>query len=80
MNKNALNIFLFVVGLLAQIRVHIVGMIGISEILICLAAPLYLIKDFNALRRDGFLSMLTLMALTCIGCLVASWYNHTPPG
>jgi len=80
MNKNTLNIFLFVVGLLAHVRVHIVGMIGISEILICLAAPLYLIKDFNALRRDGFLRMLTLMALTCIGCLVASWYNHTPFG
>lgn len=70
--------FLFMIGLLAQIRVHLVGMIGISEILICLAAPFLLVKNWARIMHDGFGRIILLLVLTCFGCIVSSWYNHTP--
>ena len=73
-----LNLFLFFMGAASLVRVQLIGMIGISEIIICLLAPYMLIRNFSELRRDGFLLALTLMFFACIGCLVGGAYNQTP--
>lgn len=78
MNPRLMSFFLFLVGLLAHLRVRLIGMIGISEILICLVAPVLFVKNIWYLKRDGFMPMVGIMFMTCIGCLFASWYNHTP--
>lgn len=70
--------FMFLIGLLSMVRVHLIGMIGISEILICVCAPVFYLKDYALLRRSGFSTMMNLMLLCCAGCLVASLYNNTP--
>ena len=72
-----LRLFLFLVGLFSLYRVHLIGMIGISEILICIMGPILYFKDFNQLRRDGFNTMANLMILCCVGCVISSWYNDT---
>lgn len=73
-----MKIFLFLIGLFSLLRVHLIGMIGISEIPICLMGPFFFVKNYSLLRRDGFLPMAYLILLTCTGCIVASWLNFVP--
>ena len=74
---NASNIFLFLIGLFSMTQVRIIGAIGLSEIPIFLCAPFLFLADFNILRRQGFMPLLSLILLTCLGCIVSSLHNHT---
>lgn len=72
------NIFLFFIGALSMVRVHVIGMIGISEIVLLLCAPFLFMKNFQRMKRDGFMPFANLVLLTCLGCLIAAYYNNTP--
>lgn len=73
----ASNIILFLIGLFSMTQVRIVGAIGVSEIPIYISAPFIFLLDFRSLRRHGFLPLLSLILLTCLGCVISSSYNHT---
>lgn len=72
------HFFLFLIGLFAEYRVHLIGMIGISEIVIVLMAPIFFIQDFPRMKKEGFMTLFNLLLLTCVSCCISSWVNHTP--
>ena len=76
--RNHTSLLLFLVGLFANFRVHIVGMIGLSEFAMAVAAPFLLVRNYHKLKSDGFLPIIKLLALTILGCLISSYVNHTP--
>lgn len=64
-------------GAFANTQVRIVGSIGISELLMCVIAPIVFVQNFSQLRKDGFGTWLFLVFLLNVGCIVSSIYNHT---
>ena len=78
MSKRSQALIMFLVGLGAMTKVVLVGSIAISEIFIFVCAPFIALKDFKNLRRDGFMPVLALLALTMCGCVVATLVNHAP--
>lgn len=78
MTNRQISWFLFAIGLLTDVRVHVVGMIGISEIVIVLCAPILFLKDFGLLKRNRVMPFCALIFMACVGCVVASIVNHTP--
>lgn len=77
MRGKSLYIFMFLIGLFADFRVHLIGMIGISEVVICLMAPILYLQDMATLRKEGFNKILLLLFLTCVSCCISSFINHT---
>lgn len=76
--KNSSSFWLFLVGLGSYTQFHFVGSLGISELPIFLLAPVIFIRDYNVLRKDGFLIFIHLTILACIGCAISSFVNNTP--
>ena len=76
MNKNT-RVILFLIGLFAWFRVHLIGQIGLSELACLLIGPVLFLVDYKALKRDGMLPLCWLLLATCAGCLLSSVYNHT---
>lgn len=71
-------VLLFLIGLFSQTQVHVVGSIGISELVIFLVAPWLFYVNYRKLKHDGFLWFIWLSILVCLGCVVSSVYNSTP--
>ena len=70
--------YLFLLGAFSATQVRLIGSIGISEIVICLAAPFIFISDYHLLRRDGFLAVSWLGLSVVAGCVIACVVNNTP--
>lgn len=68
----------FLVGLFASYRVHVVGMIGVSELLLNLIAPFVLMKDIGTLRNTKCMTFVVLAALYCFGAIFSGFANNTP--
>ena len=79
MNKGSANIALFLIGLFALTQIHVMGSIGISELVIFMLAPFVFLSTYNTLRVEGFLTIVWLSLLACLGCLVGSWLAGTHP-
>ena len=75
MKKN--NLLLFLAGAFSMTQIRIVGNIGISELIVSLAAPWVFVVDYKLLRKDGFLTVSILSLLTCLSCCLSSLVNHT---
>lgn len=58
-------------------EVYIGGFAAISELVLFFVGPFVFLKDIRFLRKDGFMPMVWLFALTLFGCAVASRFNHT---
>lgn len=71
---------LFLFGLGSETYVHLIGYIAISELIFFFWAPIVFFQDMALLRRDGFLKVSFLAVLSCIGCIISSWYNHVDLG
>lgn len=76
-NRQALAA-MFLLGLFSETHVNIVGFIAISELFVFLVAPLIFMVDYHLLRRDGFMPVIILSVLSCIGCVISSIHNNTP--
>lgn len=74
MNKNHL---LFLLGLFSLTQVSFVGNIGISEIFVAFAFPIVFLQDVRVLKREGAATAVWLSILSCIGCCISSFYNHS---
>ncbi|MBQ6142498.1 MAG: hypothetical protein IJI54_14580 [Kiritimatiellae bacterium] len=69
---------LLLIGMFSMTQIRVIGSIGISELVICLIAPVMFIQDLNQLRKDGFMPILMLALLTCISCCISCYVNATP--
>ena len=76
-NKRA-SLGLFLLGTFSMTQVHVIGNIGISELVLFLIAPFVFIQDHRLLKHDGFMTAVWLALLSCCGCVIASMVNHTP--
>ena len=76
MGSGVAGILLFLIGLGATYRVRVIGLIGLSEILIFGIAPVLFLVNWGRLKKDGFMPVLTLCGLTMLGCGIASWQNN----
>ena len=79
MNRKAQVRLLFLIGLFASTQIHVVGSIGISELVIFIVAPFVFLATYNTLRADGFLTIVWLSLLACLGCFVGSMLAGTHP-
>lgn len=71
------NIVLFLMGLFSMTQIRVIGAIGISEVPIYIVAPFIFLADYQKLRQDGFLPIIWLSLLTCVGDCISSWLNQT---
>lgn len=67
----------FLVGLGCKTQIFVFGCIGISELILFVAAPIVLFRDFRDLRRDGFLPIVILSFCAMVGCVLSGWINHS---
>ena len=77
-NHQSLAIMFFL-GLFSETHIRFVGSIGISELLLFLSAPVVFMIDYRVLKRDGFMPVIVLAILSCIGCIISSLHNNTHP-
>lgn len=68
---------MFLIGLFSQTHIHVVGSIGISELIVFLIAPFVYVTHYATFRRENVSKTLNLLLLAMVGCLVSSWYNGT---
>lgn len=76
--KRLSSLLLFLIGTFSMTQIRVVGSIGISELPIFILAPFIFFIDYRTLRHDGFLPMIWLALLACVGCCVSSFCNQTP--
>lgn len=76
LRKSGSGSILFLIGLGFQTQIHFFGSIGISELILFLVAPIVFVQDYHRLRYDGFLPMVWLSLLVCVGCVVSGLYNQ----
>lgn len=68
---------LFLIGLFSQTHIHVVGSIGISELIVFLIAPFVYATHYAIFKQEKVSMVLNLLLLAMIGCLISSWYNGT---
>ena len=76
-NTRKSSFLLFIVGLFGVTEIRVVGNIAISELVVFIVAPFVFFSDYAQLRRDGFLTIISLTFVTMLGCIVSSLCNHT---
>lgn len=69
---------LFFIGLGSMLQVRIGGMIGLSEFVMCLAAPLLFISKYHIFKREKVLLPIYLSLLWFIGAIAGDFHNHIP--
>ncbi len=78
MNSKNASVGLFLLGAFSMTQVHVIGNIGISELVSFIIAPVIFAIDYKKLKYDGFMLAIWLALLTCCGSIIASVVNHTP--
>lgn len=78
MSKNLFSLCLFLLGTFSMTQIRVIGSIGISELVVLFVAPFVFIQDYAILKRDGFMPIIWLSLLCCLGCSVASIVNEIP--
>lgn len=68
---------LFVIGMFSITQVNLIGSISIAEIFIFLAAPFVFLQDYQVLKKDGFVPIITLSLALIVGMLISSYINHS---
>ncbi len=76
-DKRSSCLMLFLLGLFSETQIRIVGSIGISEVFIYAVAPIMLVLDYRDLKRNGFVPVIVLAIMSCVGCIIACVYNGT---
>lgn len=76
-NARSFGLILFLLGLFSETQVHVIGSIGISELFIYIAAPFMFMMDYYDLRRNGFMPVIILAIMSCVGCVISSIHNGT---
>lgn len=59
-------------------KLQVVASLSITEIIVLLATPFILFKDYQRIKRLGGMPFFVLSLLVIVGCIIASVANHTP--
>lgn len=71
------SLWMFLIGLGSVTQIYLIGCIGISELCVFIMAPFMLAKDYSALKNNGYLLFLRLLAFSIIALIISSIYNKT---
>lgn len=78
MRKLAKNwLFLLLLGIGDGLRVHIVGLLAISELVVFFLAPILYLKNLSLFRKVGFNTFYSLVFLMILGSIISTLYNGT---
>lgn len=69
---------LFLIGLGCETQIHLVGYIGISELILFVFGPFMFMQNYYRLKHDGFMPLIWLTWLAFFGGLLSGWWNHIP--
>lgn len=76
--KNAKHwLLLLLLGMGDGLRIHVVGLIALSELVVFPLAPFLYLKNRRMFTEAGFSTFYMLVFLMIIGALVSTWYNNT---
>lgn len=67
---------LFLIGCFSMTQIRIIGFIGISELVLFVLAPFYLVRDWKLLEKHGFKPIVYLALLTLAGAFLANHLNN----
>lgn len=78
MKKLAKNWWLLLLlGIGDGLRVHIVGLLALSELVVFFLAPILYLRNMKLFRKVGFNTFYNLVFLMIAGSIVSAWYNGT---
>ncbi len=66
---------MFFLGLFVRTQVHLIGYIGLSELVIVFAAPFLFLRNHGAMKRDGMMPIMNLAVMAILGCVLSSLIN-----
>ena len=66
---------MFFLGLFVKTQVHLIGYIGLSELVVVFVAPLIFVRNYAAMRRDGMMPILNLALMAIVGCVLSALIN-----
>lgn len=67
---------LFLIGSFATTQIQFIGFIGISELILFLLAPFYLVSNWKLLKLHGFRTIIILSLLCLIGSFISNYFNN----
>lgn len=70
-------LMLFLIGVFSQTQIRMVGKIGVSELIMVVAAPFVLCSNWQRIRRGGLAPLVALAFLWLVGAIVSDACNHT---
>jgi hypothetical protein len=76
--KGRTSFILFLLGLGNATKVYFLGVISFSELAIFFLAPFLLLKNWNRMKREGFLTFIYMLFFLMLGLFVSSCWNHSP--
>ena len=66
---------MFFMGLFIKTQVHLIGYIGLSELVIVFVAPFIFLKNYTAMKRDGMMPIMNLALMAIVGSVLSSLAN-----
>ena len=75
MNKNRICWYMFFLGLFVRTQIHLIGYIGVSELVVAICAPFVFVNHYTAMKRDGMRTILSLALMATVGCVLSSLIN-----
>lgn len=75
MNEKRICWYMFFLGLFVRTQIHLVGYIGVSELVVAVCAPFLFVKSYAAMKRDGMSTILNLAHMAILGCVLSSIVN-----
>lgn len=75
MNEQRACWWMFFLGLFIRTQVHLIGYIGLSELVVVFVAPLIFVNNYAAMKRDGMMPIMNLAVMAIVGCVLSSLIN-----
>ena len=75
MNEKRICWYMFFLGLFVKTQLHLVGYIGVSELIVAFCAPFVFVRYYGAMKRDGMSTILNLAFMAIVGCVCSSLIN-----
>lgn len=75
MNDKRICWYMFFLGLFIRTQIHLIGYIGLSELVVAVSAPFVYARHSSAMKRDGMSAILSLAVMAIVGCVLSSLIN-----
>lgn len=71
------RLLIFLAAAFSLTQIKIVGYIGISEVVMLACGPFLYIREWQNLKRDGFVPAITFITLWILSAMITDWYRGT---